>query len=64
MTYGAADTYPQPLLSKRFFVSPNLVMKELREDPRKLGIGSETGVRGLSALEGMVAAIEVCTTVS
>lgn len=58
VTYGAADTYPKPLLSKRFFVSPNLVMKELREDPRKLGIGSETGVRGLSALEGMVAAIE------
>ncbi|KAG2756836.1 hypothetical protein P692DRAFT_20790624 [Suillus brevipes Sb2] len=58
VTYGAADTYPKPLLSKRFFVSPSLVMKELREDPRKLGIGSETGVRGLSALEGMVAAIE------
>ncbi|KAG1821560.1 uncharacterized protein BJ212DRAFT_1296934 [Suillus subaureus] len=58
VTYGAADTYPNPLLSKRFFLSPNSVMKELREDPWKLGIGSVIGVRGLSALEGMVAAIE------
>jgi mediator of RNA polymerase II transcription subunit 25 len=64
VTYGAADTYPSPLLSKCFFLSPNFVIKELREDPRKLGIGSANGVRGLSALEGMVAAIEVCTTVS
>ncbi|KAG1870716.1 hypothetical protein DFJ58DRAFT_22358 [Suillus subalutaceus] len=58
VTYGAADAYPNPLLSKRFFLPPNLVMKELREDPRGLGIGSTIGVRGLSALEGMVAAIE------
>lgn len=64
MTYGAADTYPSPLLSQRFFLSPNFVMKELREDSRKLGIGSVIGARGLSALEGMVAAIEVRTTVS
>lgn len=59
VTYGAADTYPSPLLSKCFFLSPNFVIKELREDPRKLGIGSANGVRGLSALEGMVAAIEL-----
>ncbi|KAG1804880.1 uncharacterized protein HD556DRAFT_486865 [Suillus plorans] len=59
VTYGAADTYPSPLLSQRFFLSPNFVMKELREDPRKLGIGSVIGARGLSALEGMVAAIEL-----
>lgn len=53
---------PTSLLSKRFFSPglPNPVMKELREDPTKLGIGFATGVRGLSALEGMVAAIEVC----
>lgn len=59
VTYGAADTYPSPLLSQRFFLSPNFVMKELREDSRKLGIGSVIGARGLSALEGMVAAIEL-----
>lgn len=59
VTYGAADTLPNPLLSKRFFFPPVSVVKELREDPRKLGIGSAVGVRGLSALEGMVAAIEL-----
>lgn len=59
VTYGAADAYPNPLLSQRFFLSPNSVMKELREDPGGLGIGSAIGVRGLSALEGMVAAIEL-----
>ncbi|KAG1726263.1 uncharacterized protein EDB91DRAFT_1254405 [Suillus paluster] len=58
VTYGAPDTRPNPLLSKRFFFPPTSVMKELREDPSKLGIGSAIGVRGLSALEGMVAAIE------
>jgi hypothetical protein len=62
VTYGAADTRPSPLLSKRFFYPgfPNPVMKDLCEDPKNLGIGSATGVRGLSALEGIVAAIEVC----
>lgn len=55
VTYGAAD---HPLVSKRFFFLPNVVMKELREEPGNLGIGTVSGVRGLSALEGMVAAIE------
>jgi len=35
-------------------------MKDLYDDPKKLGIGSVTGVRSLSALEGIVIAIEVC----
>jgi len=53
---------PSPLLAQHFFCPglPNPMMKKLCEDPRKLGIGSTTGVRGLSALEGIVAAIEVC----
>lgn len=55
VTYGTAD---HPLVSKRFFFLPNVVMKELREEPGNLGIGTVNGVRGLSALEGMVAAIE------
>ncbi|KIK94223.1 hypothetical protein PAXRUDRAFT_143360 [Paxillus rubicundulus Ve08.2h10] len=61
VTYGAADTRPSPLLSKRFFTNLPQVMKELREDPSKLGIGqiNSGGVRGLSALEGLVAAIEL-----
>jgi hypothetical protein len=35
-------------------------MKDLYDDPKKLGIGSVTAVQGLSALEGIVTAIEVC----
>lgn len=61
MTYGTADTRPRPLLSKRFFVPLSVVTRELREEPSKLGIGqtnSGSG-RGMSALEGLVAAIEV-----
>lgn len=62
MTYGAANTRPSPLLEKRFFSNISLVTKELREDPSKFGIGKTScgGSRGLSALEGLVAAIEVC----
>ena len=62
MTYGAADMRPSPLLSKRYFHPgwPNPIMKDLYDDPKKLGIGSVTGVRSLSALEGIVIAIEVC----
>ncbi|KAG6334113.1 hypothetical protein ID866_4975 [Astraeus odoratus] len=60
ITYGAANTRPSPLLSKRFFGPPAHVTKELREEPAKLGIGQiSCGDRGLSALEGLVAAIEV-----
>lgn len=62
MTYGAADTRPLPLISKRYFAPLSQVTKVLREDPSGLGIGqtnSGSG-RGLSALEGLVAAIEVC----
>ncbi|KAI6107910.1 hypothetical protein F5141DRAFT_1005488 [Pisolithus sp. B1] len=61
IAYGAADTRPSPLISKRFFSPLSLVIKELREDPSKFGIGQTScGVtRGLSALEGLVAAIEL-----
>lgn len=62
MTYGAADTRQRPLLSKNYFAPLSQLTKELREEPSKLGIGqtnSGSG-RGLSALEGFVAAIEVC----
>ncbi|KAH0833161.1 hypothetical protein J3R83DRAFT_12188 [Lanmaoa asiatica] len=61
VTYGAADTRPQPLLSKRFFAPLSQVTKELREEPSKLGIGQTNSAssRGLSALEGLVAAIEL-----
>ena len=38
-------------------------MKDMREDPHKLGIGQtgSGGGYGMAALEGLVAAIEVCT---
>ncbi|KAG9315132.1 hypothetical protein JVU11DRAFT_4255 [Chiua virens] len=52
---------PQPLVSKRFFAPLSQIRKELNEDPSKLGIGqtnSGSG-RGLCALEGLVAAIEL-----
>lgn len=61
VTYGAANTQPSPLLEKRFFSNISLVTKELRDDPSKFGIGKTScgGSRGLSALEGLVAAIEL-----
>ncbi|KAI5998822.1 hypothetical protein EDD15DRAFT_2363680 [Pisolithus albus] len=61
IAYGAADTWPSPLVSKRFFSPLSHVTKELREDPSKFGIGQTScrGTRGLSALEGLVAAIEL-----
>lgn len=61
IAYGAADTRPSPLVSKRFFSPLSHVTKELREDPSKFGIGQTScrGTRGLSALEGLVAAIEL-----
>ena len=61
MTYATADTRPTPLLAKRFFVPVQSITKELREEPGNLGIGhtgSESS-RGMAALEGLVAAIEV-----
>ncbi len=62
VTYGTADTRPTPLLAKRFFVPfQSQVTKELCEQASNLGIGqtSSGGNRGMAALEGLVAAIEV-----
>lgn len=61
VTYAIADTRPTPLLEKRFFVPVQPLTKELREEPSKLGIGQtgSGGSRGMAALEGLVAAIEV-----
>jgi hypothetical protein len=62
VTYGTADTRPTPLLAKRFFVPfQTQVTKELCEQTKNLGIGltSSGGNRGMAALEGLVAAVEV-----
>ncbi|PPQ96240.1 hypothetical protein CVT26_005567 [Gymnopilus dilepis] len=60
VTYGFADTAPSPILCKRFFTDVKVIFKEL-EDPSRLGLGMTTdgGSRGMAALEGFVATIEL-----
>ncbi|KAG6830809.1 hypothetical protein H0H92_014658 [Tricholoma furcatifolium] len=61
ITYATADTQPSPLLCKRFFVESTPVTAEMKENPTSLGIGTthSGGDRGMAALEGLVAAIEL-----
>ncbi|KAI0782306.1 hypothetical protein C8Q75DRAFT_811741 [Abortiporus biennis] len=53
--------HPTPLLSKSFFGLPQAIVKDLKEDPARFGIGQtgSGGSRGMAALEGLVAAIEL-----
>ncbi|GLB37118.1 hypothetical protein LshimejAT787_0401690 [Lyophyllum shimeji] len=64
VTYAMADTLPSPILCKRFFTDFQLVTKEMKDAPMNLGIGTTNsgGSRGMAALEGLVAAIEVFDT--
>ncbi|KZT65876.1 hypothetical protein DAEQUDRAFT_493130 [Daedalea quercina L-15889] len=61
VTYGPAETRPSPLLGKHFFAQPQVIIKELREEPERLGLGltSSGGSTGMAALEGLVAALEL-----
>ncbi|KAJ8487617.1 hypothetical protein ONZ45_g14279 [Pleurotus djamor] len=60
VTYAAVDVRPTPLVSKQFFAELPLVLKQLQAEPYKLGIGQyPEAKRGLCALEGFVAALEV-----
>ena len=61
VTYATADAQPSPLLTRRYFTDLPVVRKEYEDDPGKLGIGqtSSGGSRGMAALEGLVAAVEV-----
>lgn len=60
--YATAETRPTPLLSNRFFHDLVTVTKALRDEHLKMGIGSTGSVKaGMSALEGLVAALEVNT---
>ncbi|KAG6845413.1 hypothetical protein H0H87_009760 [Tephrocybe sp. NHM501043] len=61
ITYATADTTPSPLLCRRFFVDSPPVMREMSDSPTSLGIGTTNsgGKRGMAALEGIVAAIEL-----
>ncbi|KAF7978845.1 hypothetical protein HWV62_44653 [Athelia sp. TMB] len=61
ISYGPANTYPSPIIAKRFFSALQVITKELRDESQKLGIGqtSSGGSGGMAALEGLVAAIEM-----
>ncbi|KAH8093711.1 hypothetical protein BXZ70DRAFT_948920 [Cristinia sonorae] len=59
--YASSSTQPTPILSKIHFAPYQTVIKDLRNDPSKLGVG-QTGAgsgRGMAALEGLVAAVEL-----
>ncbi|KAF9463838.1 hypothetical protein BDZ94DRAFT_1257562 [Collybia nuda] len=64
VTYGTADTYPSPLLCKQYFAEFQVVTKDMKDSPEKLGVGTTIsgGNRGMAALEGLVAAIELFDT--
>lgn len=61
VTYGPGDMAHSPLLCKRFFVDHQLVFKEMKDSPGKLGFGQANtgGDKGMAALEAHVAALEV-----
>ncbi|KDR79053.1 hypothetical protein GALMADRAFT_244803 [Galerina marginata CBS 339.88] len=60
VTYGTADSVPSPILCKRFFADLAVVFKEM-EDLSRLGLGmtNSGGTRGMAALEGFVATLEL-----
>ncbi|KAH9838797.1 uncharacterized protein C8Q71DRAFT_856717 [Rhodofomes roseus] len=61
VAYGPAETRPTPLLGKLFFGNPQAILKELREEPMKMGLGltGSGDSTGMAALEGLAAAIEL-----
>lgn len=54
--------YPTPILAKRYFNQPQLVIREIKDEFSKLGLGKTGfgGKTGMAALEGYAAALEVC----
>ena len=61
VTYATADTYPTPILNKTYFGNPQPIMKALSQTPHEFGMGQtgSGGGRGMAALEGIAAALEV-----
>jgi len=62
VSYGPPDTVPSPILCKRFFTETPFLFKEMvSEDPTSLGVGvTDSGAgRGMAALDGLIAALEV-----
>ena len=59
--YGPGDMPHSPLLCKRFFVDYQLVFREMKDFPGKLGFGQANtgGDKGMAALEAHIAALEV-----
>lgn len=60
--YATADTRPSPILQKVPFTSLTQMLDKMRQ-PHELGIGQtgSGGGYGMAALEGIVAALEVCS---
>ncbi|CAA7268166.1 unnamed protein product [Cyclocybe aegerita] len=61
VSYATADNTPSPILAKHFFTDFHVMFKEMMEHPSRFGIGATNsgGSRGMSALEGLVASIEL-----
>lgn len=64
VSYGSADILPSPLICKRFFADYPIVAKELKDALTNFGLGqiNSGGTRGMAALEGLVATLEVCAS--
>ncbi|KAI0077281.1 hypothetical protein K474DRAFT_1661889 [Panus rudis PR-1116 ss-1] len=62
--YSSSATRPSPILHRHFFTEPKAILSEFRERPSQFGVGkcSTGGDRGLAALEGIVAALEMIDT--
>ncbi|KAF9565425.1 hypothetical protein CPC08DRAFT_759610 [Agrocybe pediades] len=63
VSYGAADHIPSPIITKRYFTDMQTFAKEL-PDFSRLGLGTTNagGSRGMAALDGFVATLELFDT--
>jgi len=61
ISYGAADTVPSPIICRHFFNESSAVLLTIREDFTRFGLmhPASTGKRGMAALDGLVASLEV-----
>jgi hypothetical protein len=59
--YGSSSTIPSPIITKRFFTDAQVVTKEINENFLYLGLGTTNpgSGKGMAALEGIIAGIEV-----
>lgn len=61
VAYGPAETYPDPIVAKRFFAPMNIEFAKVFVEGVQIGVGktSSGGSSGLAALDGLVAGVEV-----